>query len=111
MWRRSARVDPNLAFPVDLRPMATREELEVLPTPELYDRATKWARRHADVKFFWNVLQALPVAESSVNLEEGESDVQSVWAHLNDRKTAREGPVADLLREMYVEYLLEHPKA
>jgi hypothetical protein len=91
--------------------VATREELEALPTPELYDRATKYARRHADVKFFWHVLQALPVAESSVNLEEGESDVHSIWSHLNDRKTAREGPVADMLREMYIEYLLEHEKA
>ena len=91
--------------------MATREELEPLPTPELYDRATKWARRHADVKFFWTVLQALPVAESAVNLEEGESDVQSIWSHINDRKTAREGPVAENMRELYIEYLIKHPKA
>ena len=91
--------------------MATREELEALPTPELYDRATKWARRHADVKFFWGVLQALPVAESAVNLEEGESDVQSIWSHINDRKTAREGPVAENMRELYIEYLIKHPKA
>jgi hypothetical protein len=91
--------------------MATREELEALPTPALYDRATKWARRHADVKFFWNVLQALPVAESAVNLEEGESDVQSIWAHINDRKTAREGPAAENMREIYIEYLIKHPKA
>jgi hypothetical protein len=91
--------------------VATREELEPLPTPELYDRATRWARHHADVKFFWNLLQALPVAESSVSLEEGESDVQSIWSHLNDRRTAREGPVADAMREMYIEYLLKHPKA
>ncbi len=89
--------------------MATHEELEALPTPELYDRATKHARRHANVKFFWEILQALPVAEASVgNLEEGESDVHSIWSHLNDRKTARQGPVADALREMYIEYIVAH---
>jgi hypothetical protein len=91
--------------------VATREELEELETPVLYDRATKYARRHADVRFFWGILQALPVAESAVSLEEGESDVHSVWSHLNDRRTAREGPVADSMREMYIEYLLKHPKA
>jgi hypothetical protein len=87
--------------------MAIREELEALSTPDLYDRAMHHARRHADVRFFWRVLKALPAAEATVNLEEGESDVQSVWAHLNDRKTAREGPVADQLREMYIEYILD----
>jgi hypothetical protein len=92
--------------------MATRDELEALPTPELYDRATRHARRHADVRFFWRVLQALPAAEAATGrLEEGESDVQSIWSHLNDLKTAREGPAADALREMYIEYLLEHEKA
>ena len=92
--------------------MATREELDALPTPDLYDRATRYARRHADLRFFWRVLQALPAAEAAAGeVLEGESDVQSVYSHLNDRKTAREGPAADELREMYIEYLLGHPKA
>ena len=92
--------------------MATREELEDLPTPDLYDRATKYARRHAHVGFFWEILQSMPAAEAAVgNLAEGESDVHSIWSHLNDRKTAREGPVADAMREIYIEYLLKHPKA
>jgi hypothetical protein len=92
--------------------MATREELEALSTPDLYDRAAHYARRHVDVRFFWGVLQALPAAEAAAgNLAEGESEVQSVWSHLFDRKAAREGPVADQLREMYIEYILDHPKA
>jgi hypothetical protein len=94
------------------RRVPTREELEALPTPELYDRATKYARRHLDAKFFWEILQSLPAAEAaSGNLAEGETDVQSIWGHLNDRKTAREGPAADNLRELYVEYLLKHSKS
>jgi hypothetical protein len=92
--------------------VATREELEALSTPDLYNRATKYARRHADVRFFWQILQALPAAEATVgNLAEGESDVHSIWSHLNDRKTAREGPVADVLRPMYIDYILEHEKS
>ena len=61
------------------------------------------------MKFFWEILQALPAAEAVAgSLEEGESDVHSIWSHINDRKTAREGPVADELREMYIEYILKH---
>ncbi|MFL5842084.1 MAG: hypothetical protein ACJ77Z_16665 [Thermoleophilaceae bacterium] len=89
--------------------MATREELEALPTPDLYDRATKHALRHADIRFFWRVLEALPAAEAAAgHLAEGETDVQSIYGHLNDLKTAREGDVADELRAMYIDYLLEH---
>jgi hypothetical protein len=89
--------------------MATREELEALPTPDLYDRATGYALRHADVRFFWRILQSLPAAEAAAgNVAEGETDVQSIWGHLNDRKMAREGPAADALRELYIEYLLQH---
>jgi hypothetical protein len=89
--------------------VATREELEALPTPELYDRATKRALRHADIRFFWRILQALPAAEAAAgHIEEGETDIQSIYGHLNDLKTAREGDVADELRPMYIDYLLEH---
>jgi hypothetical protein len=89
--------------------VATREELEALPTPELYDRATKRARHHADVRFFWRILEALPAAEAAAgHLAEGETDVQSIYGHLNDLKTAREGDVADELRPMYIDYILEH---
>jgi hypothetical protein len=89
--------------------VATREELEALPTPELYDRATKRALRHADVRFFWRILEALPAAEAAAgHLAEAESDVESIYAHLNDLKTARDGDVADELRPLYIDYLLEH---
>ena len=111
MLKTSARAVREPSVSANTPSVATREELEALSTPDLYDRATKYARHHADVKFFWEILQALPVAESTVNLEEGESDVRSIWSHLNDRKTAREGPVADALRELYIDYILKHPKA
>ena len=43
--------------------MTTREELEGLPTKELYDRTIGIAKRRLDVGFFWDLLKALPVAE------------------------------------------------
>jgi len=91
--------------------VATREELEALPTPELYDRATKRAKHHADVRFFWRLLQAMPAAEASVgHLEQAEDDVQSIYGHINDLKTAREGEVAENLRPIYIDYLEKHSK-
>jgi hypothetical protein len=87
----------------------TRDELEALSSEELYDLATKRALRHADVRFFWRVLEALPAAEASAgHLGEAESDVQSLFARLNDLRTAGEGDVADALRPMYVDYLEKH---
>ena len=100
---------PNLAFPVLLLTVATREELEQLSSEDLHDRATKHARRHANVKFFWNLLQALPAAEASVgDLDEARNDVQSLYGHVNDLKDAGRGEVADALRPFYIDYLLEH---
>jgi hypothetical protein len=87
----------------------THEELETLSSEELYDRATKTALRHADVRFFWRLLQALPAAEASTgHLDKAEADVKTLFGHLNDLKTAGEGDVADALRPMYVEYLVKH---
>jgi hypothetical protein len=87
----------------------TREELQALSSEELYDRATKYALRHADVRFFWRVLQALPAAEASAgHLDEAKSDVQSLFARLNDLRMAGEGDVAEALRPLYVDYLAEH---
>jgi hypothetical protein len=89
--------------------VATREELEALSSEELHDRATQHALRHANVKFFWNLLEALPAAEASVGeLDEARSDVQSLYARINDIRHSGEGDVADALRPLYVEYLEKH---
>jgi hypothetical protein len=87
----------------------TREELESLSSEELYDRATKRALRHADVGFFWRLLRSLPAAEASAgHLDEAKSDVQSVFGHIDDFKSAGHGDVADALRPLYIEYLAKH---
>jgi hypothetical protein len=90
--------------------VATRDELEALSSEELHERATQHALRHANVKFFWNLLRSLPAAEASVGeLDEARTDVQSLYGHLDDIKDSGEGEVADALRPLYIDYLEKHP--
>jgi hypothetical protein len=87
----------------------SREELEALSSEELHDRATSHALRHANVKFFWQLLRALPAAEASAGeLDEAHDDIQSLYGRLDDLRRSGEGEVADNLRPLYVDYLAEH---
>ena len=89
--------------------MATRKELEALSSGELHDRATQHALRHANVKFFWQLLRSLPAAEASVGeLDEARTDVQSLYGKLDDIRHSGEGEVADALRPLYLDYLEKH---
>ena len=89
--------------------MTSENDLEQLSSKELHDLAVSHARRHLDVKFFWNLLKYLPVAEAGAGkLEEAEADLESTIAHVDDITDAGEGEVADLLRPFYIEYLLKH---
>ena len=89
--------------------MATREELEKLSSEELHDRAVKHARRHANVKFIWKLMRAVPAAEAAVgDFDEAHDDVQSVFGRFDDLRESREGEVADLLRPMYIDYIVDH---
>ena len=89
--------------------MATENALEQLSSKELHDLAVSHARRHLDVKFFWNLLKYLPVAEAGAGkLEEAEADLESTIAHVDDITDAGEGEVADNLRPYYIEYLVKH---
>ena len=86
--------------------MQSREELEQLSSEELHDLAIKKALRHADVKFLWRLLQALPAAEAATgHIDEARSDVQSLIGHIDDIRDSGEGDIADALRPLYVEYL------
>jgi hypothetical protein len=83
--------------------------LDQLTSKELHDLAVGRARRHLDVRFFWDLLKYLPVAEASAGkLEEAEADIESVIAHVDDVTDAGEGEVGDLLRPFYLEYLQKH---
>ena len=89
--------------------MSSENSLEQLSSKELHDLAVSRARRHLDVRFFWDLLKYLPVAEASAGkLDEAEADLESVIAHVDDVTDAGEGEVGDLLRPFYLEYLQKH---
>ena len=113
MWKTSAlaRGEPS-DFSLLLRDVATEDELETLSTEELHDRASHWALRHGDVRFFWRLMRALPAAEAAAGEDEQlHDDIQSVYGRFNDLRHSAEGDVGELMRPMYIDYLLKHPKA
>src|SRR3954468_11014926 len=90
-------------------PMSGQDSLGRLSSSELHDMALHRARRHLDVKFFWNLVQLLPTAEASAgHLDEAETNVLRLSAHIDDVTQAGNGPVADALRPYYLEYLARH---
>jgi hypothetical protein len=92
--------------------MPTREELELLSSAELHDRATRTAWRRLDVGFLWDLLKTIPEARAAVGDERrSETDIMRPLALLNDLVDADRGELADALRPLYVDYLLEHGEA
>jgi len=92
--------------------MATREELELLSTKELYERAVDRAKHHLDVGFLWDLVKALPVAEEVIGDDErSKVDIARPLALINDLYDAGEGELGEALRPMYVDYLSEHADA
>jgi hypothetical protein len=77
-----------------------------LTSKELHDLAVRHARRHLDLRFFWQLMEVLPAAQATAgDLREAEADVAQMSAHLNDITDAGRGEVAELLRPFYMEYL------
>ena len=92
--------------------MATREELELLSTKELYERAIDRAKHHLDVGFLWDLVKALPVAEEVIGDDErSKVDIARPLALINDFYDAGEGELGEVLRPMYLDYLEEHADA
>jgi hypothetical protein len=89
--------------------MSDDDGLEALSSERLHDLAVSRARRHLDVKFFWELMRTLPAAEAAAGeFDEAEADVMRMSAHLDDVTDAGRGEVADLLRPFYIEYLRRH---
>jgi hypothetical protein len=89
--------------------MADKDPLDRLSTSELHDLALRRARRHLDVRFFWRLMEVLPVAEAGAgDLREAEADVATMRAHLDDITDSGRGEVAELLRPFYLDYLKQH---
>ena len=89
--------------------MPTIDELERLPTKELHDRAFRLAQERLDVRFFWNLLQAVPAAEAAAgHLDEAREDTLSLARRLEDVMDPDTPEEADAFRPIYIQYLLEH---
>ena len=89
--------------------MTDDDGLDHLSSEKLHDLAVTRAKRHLDVKFFWELVRLLPTAEAAAgDLEQAETDVMRLSAHLDDVSDAGKGEVADLLRPFYLEYLRDH---
>jgi hypothetical protein len=85
---------------------STSEQYDKLSSRELHDLAVRHARRHLDIRFFWQLMEVLPAAQAAAgDLREAEADVAQMSAHLNDITDAGRGEVAEALRPFYIEYL------
>lgn len=88
------------------------DPLERLSAPELHDLAVDHAKRHFDVRFFWELMKILPAAEAAAGeLDEANADIQRMSAHIDDVTDAGRGEVAEQLRPFYLEYLRERDVA
>jgi hypothetical protein len=88
--------------------MATRAELDTLSGEELHDLAVRRALKHLDVKFFWKLMEALPMAEAAAgNQDRANADLNSALAHLDDITDSGRGETAELLRPLYIDYLAD----
>jgi hypothetical protein len=68
------------------------------------------ALHHADLGFFWELLRAIPAAETlEGDVREAGEDLTKVSALLSDALTSGEGDLSDALRPFYIDYLTKHP--
>ena len=89
--------------------MAADDALDTLPSQELHHLAVGHARRHFDVRFFWELLKVLPAAEAAAGeFDEANADLQSLSGHVDDITNAGEGETAEVLRPFYLDYLRRH---
>ena len=71
--------------------------------------AVSYAKRHLDVRFFWELMRVLPAAEAAAgDMNAAETDVMRLSAHVDDVTESGHGEVADLLRPFYIDYLTRH---
>ena len=89
--------------------MTNDDGLEQLSSGELHDLAVSRAKRHLDVRFFWDLMEVLPAAQAAAGeMLEAEADVARLSAHIDDVTDSGKGEVAELLRPFYLDYLRRH---
>jgi hypothetical protein len=91
--------------------MATFDELNALSSKELHDRAFRHAEHHLDLKFFWDLLEEVPMAEMIAgNAREAQTDTLAPSVQVAD--AVRSKPeLMDAMRPIYIDYLQKHPDA
>ena len=89
--------------------MSDADGLDRLSSHELHDLAVSRAKRHVDVRFFWELMRTLPTAEAAAGeVDEAQEDVMKLSAHVDDVTDSGRGEVAELMRPFYLEYLRKH---
>jgi hypothetical protein len=92
-----------------MTPATDDDGLDRLSSKQLHDLAVHRAKHHFDVKFYWRLMEYLPLAETAAgNDEDADVDLEFSLAHIDDVTDSGEGETADLLRPFYLEYLREH---
>jgi hypothetical protein len=85
------------------------DALEQLSSEQLHDLAVSRAKRHFDVRFFYDLVKTLPAAEAAAGeFEEAETDILRLSAHVDDVTDAGKGEVAEMMRPFYIDYLRKH---
>jgi len=85
------------------------DDLERLSSQELHDLAVSRAKHHLDVRFYWELMRLLPAAEAAAgDLDQAETDVMRLSAHVDDVTQSGQGEVAEMMRPFYLEYLRKH---
>ncbi len=89
--------------------MTDPDALDGRSSKELHDLAVSYAKRHLDVRFFWELMRVLPAAEAaSGDMNAAETDVLRLSAHVDDVSQSGEGEVAEMMRPFYLDYLRRH---
>ena len=92
-------------------PPANFAELDALSSQELHDRAWHHAEHHANLKFFWDLLELIPVAEAAEGkVGQADSDIQHPGGQILDA-LHEDASLLEALRPVYLDYLTKHPDA
>lgn len=93
-------------------PESDGDDLDALSTPELRDRAFHKARRHLDIRFFWDLLKHLPAAGSLASEDASTGEITGAFAELaelgHEWTGSDLGDMEPLVRSRFIEYLRTH---
>lgn len=91
--------------------MSSFEELDRFSSQELHDRAYRYAERHLDVGFFWNLIEMMPAAEAvEGEAKQAIADILHPSQQVADA-VKRDPNLVHALRPVYLDYLQKHPDA